>query len=164
MSPSAYQNLTRATLGLCKPLTRRPHKRSPPSPSTLHAPSLTAIVHCLFPGFSSLLSVPCHRRHHFCPCPARSATKYSQWRNTASTTTLKMVGNSGSPCVTPLSPKKGSTYHPPVRATILSRYQYLRRRRRALVPTPYSSRMSRHLDLSKASYALCISSKVACST
>ena len=30
----------------------------------------------------------------------------TQWRTTASTTTLKMVGDSGSPCVTPLSTLK----------------------------------------------------------
>ena len=32
----------------------------------------------------------------------------TQWRTTASTTTLKMVGDSGSPCVTPLTPLKPS--------------------------------------------------------
>ena len=34
--------------------------------------------------------------------------QYSMWRTTASTTTLNIVGDRGYPCVTPLSPCKGS--------------------------------------------------------
>ena len=39
--------------------------------------------------------------------PVSPATSYSQCRNTVPTTTLKMVGDSVSPCATPLSPRKG---------------------------------------------------------
>ena len=48
----------------------------------------------------------------------RSITKDSQWRTIMSTTTLKMVGDSGSPCVTPLSTGKRSPQYPPAHATI----------------------------------------------
>ena len=89
------------------------------------------------------------------PPPTRSATKDSQCRTTTSTTILKMVGNNGSISVTPIPPRKGYMYYPPTRATILRRSQYLRRRRRALGPTPYPSSIPRHMDISKASYALC---------
>ena len=40
--------------------------------------------------------------------PSPSATNDSQWRTTASTTTLNMVDDSGPPCVVPLSPQKFS--------------------------------------------------------
>ena len=43
------------------------------------------------------------------PSPIVPTTSYSQWRTIASTTTLKMVGDSVSPYVTPLSPWKCST-------------------------------------------------------
>ena len=52
------------------------------------------------------------------------------------------------------------TPHPPACTAIWSLSQYMWRRRRALVPTPYTYRMDRHLDISKASYALCRSRKI----
>ena len=47
------------------------------------------------------------------PPPALSSTRDPQWRTTASTTTLNMVGDSGYPCVTSLSLWKGSPEYPP---------------------------------------------------
>ena len=42
----------------------------------------------------------------FPPFSASVTAIVTQWRTTASTTALKMVGDSGSPCVTPLPPLK----------------------------------------------------------
>ena len=50
-----------------------------------------------------------------------------------------------------------------MQATTWSLYQYSHRLR-AQGPTPYPSRISRHISLSNASYALCRSRKIACRT
>ena len=84
-------------MGWWKPPTRSPHFKNAsltfrcvcPSSSRHRLSSLARIVlpaGCAASSLSLLM-----------PPSARSATKDSQWRTTASTTTLKIVGNSGSP-------------------------------------------------------------------
>ena len=69
------------------------------------------------------------------------ATDTKIWRTT-STTTLKIIEESGSPWVTSRQPLKGAPKYPPALDTIIKWYQYLHRRRRARVPTPYATGMS----------------------
>ena len=92
--------------------------------------------------------------------PDLSYTNNSQCQTTVFTTTFNMTGNSGPPCVTPISLWRGSPQYPPARVTICSCSQYRKSRRRDLDPTSYTSRMSSHMDLFKASYALCRSRKI----
>ena len=63
------------------------------------------------------------------------------WR-TASTTTLKIMGEIGSPWFTPRRPLKGAPKYPPSFDTIVKRYQYLHRSRIAKSHTPYATMMS----------------------
>ena len=66
---SARQNQTGVTPGLWKPPVRRPHKRTPHSPSDFHAPPPPDVGCLPFPVFSSLPPAPCRRRHRCCPPP-----------------------------------------------------------------------------------------------
>ena len=56
-------------------------------------------------------------------------------------TTLEIVGDSGSPWVTPQYPLKGVPKYPPAHATIFSLAQYCLRRRRARGTTTYDTMM-----------------------
>ena len=71
-----------------------------------------------------------------------------------------MVGESGSPYVTPLAPLNSVPKYPPARATIVNFLQYACSSRLARGPITYPSKIYRLLDLSKASYALVRSSKI----
>ena len=63
-----------------------------------------------------------------------------------------MVGDIGSPCVTPLVPVKESPYYLPARAAIISISQYVRRRSVICVTTPYSTSISKHRLRSRVLY------------
>ena len=55
---------------------------------------------------------------------SKAATKATQWQRTASTTTLEIVGYSGSPWVTPRKPLNRVLYYPMSWATNVSWSQY----------------------------------------
>ena len=77
-------------------------------------------------------------------------TTVTQWRMTESTTTLKIVGNRGSPCVTPQYPLNGRTKYPLELSNMVSCSQYVRRSLSLRGSTLYAARSSRDLSWSKA--------------
>ena len=83
-----------------------------------------------------------------------AATTTTQWRMTASITTLKSVWYRGSTYVTLQYPLKGRPKYPPALATMVSRSKYVQRSQIVLGPTPYAAKISRHLSLYRASYEL----------
>ena len=80
-------------------------------------------------------------------------TTFTQLRMTSSTTTLKIVGYRGSPCVTPQYPLNRRPKYLPALATMVSRFQYVRRSRTVLGLTLYSAISYRGLSSSEASQA-----------
>ena len=77
-------------------------------------------------------------------------TTVTQWRMTASMTTLKIVVDRGSPCVTPQYPLNGRPKCPLALATMVRRSQYVQISRTVLVPSLYAERSSGALSQSKA--------------
>ena len=78
-------------------------------------------------------------------------TTVTQCQITESTTTLKIMGDRGSPCVTPNYPLNGRLKYLPALATMVSWSQCVQRSRTFLGPTPYAARSSRPIYRSKAS-------------
>ena len=72
-------------------------------------------------------------------------TNVTQWHMMAYKTTLKIVGDRGSPCVTHRYPLNVRPEYLPALATMVSQSQYFRRRRSAMGTTPYKRRSSRAL-------------------
>ena len=70
--------------------------------------------------------------------PSVAVTTDTKIWSTAYTTTLKIMGESGSPWVTPLQPLKGAPNYPPDLDTIVKWHQYLHKRRRARGGTLYA--------------------------
>ena len=94
-----------------------------------------------------------------CP-PDLFTITIAQFLTTASTTTFNMLGERGSPCVTPQNPWNSFPQYPPARATIHNQSQYVRRMQRNRGPMPYPYRIYGHMSLSKKSYALCRSRNI----
>ena len=90
---------------------------------------------------------------------ADGVTTVTQWRMTASTTTLKIVWDRGSPRVTHRYPLNRCPKYPPALDTMFSQSQYVQRSRTVLRPTPYAVRRSKSLSWSKVLYSFQISSK-----
>ena len=70
-------------------------------------------------------------------------TTLTQWNMTVPTTTLKIVGDKSSPCITHWYPLKGRQKYLTTLATVVSWSQYVQRSQTVLGPTPYAARSSR---------------------
>ena len=107
-SPSACQTQSGSTPDQWRLPSCCPHLKIMLAPSTAHVPHLPAFAFRPFPGSSVplLYTLPCF---HLCRrLPLSPATSESQWWTTVSTTTLMILGNSGSSFVMPISPWKGT--------------------------------------------------------
>ena len=77
-------------------------------------------------------------------------TTVTQWRMTASPTTVNILVDRGSTCVIPRYPLKGSPNYPPALSAMVSRSKYVLISRTVLGPTPYAARRSSTLSEYKA--------------